>query len=115
MAATTISDIIPPDNIFVPIQTDSILPQIPISNHHPVPRKGIEDDDLRTLHTNSFYAAAFLGGQNQPIWTHPYLTWWSKGSQEPDLLQTWGLNIGHVEEVDVQYGPGDPPRVRYIG
>ncbi|KAF2626083.1 glycoside hydrolase family 81 protein [Macroventuria anomochaeta] len=105
------SDEIPPDNIFVPIQADDILPQIPISNHHPVPKTGIEDDDFRTLHTNSFYAGAFLGEQNQPIWTHPYSIWWGKGSQDPGVLQTWGLNIGHVEEVDLQYGPEEPPKV----
>lgn len=110
--AADASDETPPDNIFVPIQADDILSQIPISNHHPVPRKGIEDNDLRTLHTNSFYAHAFLGEQNQPIWTHPYSIWWGKGSQEPGMLQTWGLNVGHVEEADLQYGPGDPPKVR---
>ena len=105
------SDDIPPDDIFVPIQADDILPQIPISNHHPVPRAGIEDNDLRTLHTNSFYANAFLGGQNQPVWTHPYSLWWGKGSQDLGTLQTWGMNIGHVEEADLQYGPGEPPKV----
>lgn len=106
-----IDDDTPPDNIFVPIQADDILPQIPISNHHPVPRKGIEDADSRTLHTNSFYANAFLGEQNQPIWTHPYFMWWGKGSQESGVLQTWGWNVGHGEVADLQYGPGDPPKV----
>lgn len=109
------SDEIPPDNIFVPIQADNILPQIPISDHHPVPRTGIEDNDLRTLHTNSFYANAFLGGQNQPIWTHPYSIWWGKGSQDQGTLQTWGINVGHVEESDLQYGPGEPPKVNCRG
>ena len=108
----TASDEMPPDNIFVPIQADDILPQIPIRNHHPVPRTGIEDDDLQTLHTNSFYADAFLGEQDQPIWTHPYSIWWGKGSQDPGTLQTWGMNVGHVEEVDLQYGPGEPPKAR---
>ena len=103
----------PPDNIFVPIQADDILPQIPISNHHPIPRKGIENDGSRTLHTNKFYANSFLGEQNQPIWTHPYSIWWSKGSQEQELLQTWGMSVGHVEDADLQYGPGDPPKVKY--
>jgi endo-1,3(4)-beta-glucanase len=103
---------IPPDNIFVPIQQDSILPQIPIGDHHPVPRTGIEDDNLRTLHTNKFYANAFLGAQNQPITTHLYTIWWGKGVQEQGLLQTWGMNISHVEEADVLYGPGNPAKVR---
>ena len=110
--AEALSDEVPPGNIFTPIQADDILPQIPISNHHPVPRKGIEDDDLRTLHTNSFYADAFLGGQNAPIWTHPYSIWWGKGAPDLGTLQTWGINVGHVEEGDLQYGDGEPAKVR---
>jgi len=106
-------DDIPPDNIFVPIQKDDILPHIPIGDHHPVPRKGIENSDDRALHTNSFYANAFLGAQNQPIWTHPYSLWWGKGSLDPGTLQTWGINVGHVEEGDFQYGEGEPPKVRW--
>jgi endo-1,3(4)-beta-glucanase len=102
---------IPPDNIFVPIQRDDILPQIPIGDHHPVPRTGIEDDNLRTLHTNKFYANTFLGAQNQPITTHPYTIWWGKGAEEQGLLQTWGMNISHVEEGDLVYGPGNPAKV----
>lgn len=97
----------------MPIQADDILPQIPISDHHPVPRTGIEDNGDRPLHTNKFYANAFLGGQNQPIWTHPYFVWWGKGSQELGTLQTWGVNVGHVEEGDLQYGDGEAPKVLY--
>lgn len=105
-------DEIPPDNIFVPIQADDILPQIPIGNHHPCPRTGIEDNDLRTLHTNSFYAGAFLGGQQHPIWTHPYAIWWGRGMQDTDMVQTWGMNIVQADKGDYQYGPGDHPKVR---
>lgn len=101
-------DDIPPDNIFVPIQADDILPQIPIGDHHPVPRTGIEDEKDRTLHTNSFYANAFLGAQNQPVWTHPYSLWWGQGT---GTLQTWGMNVGHVEEVDLLFEGGEPPKV----
>ncbi|KAF2025756.1 endo-1,3(4)-beta-glucanase 1 precursor [Setomelanomma holmii] len=99
---------IPPDNIFVPIQADSILPQIPISWQHPVPRKGIEDNSDRTLNTNKFYANTFLGDQNQPVWTHPYSVWWGKGWEEPGMMKTWGMCISHNEEADLQFGPGDP-------
>jgi hypothetical protein len=102
---------IPPDNIFVPIQQDNILPQIPIGRHHPVPRKGIEDDDKRTLHTNSFYANAFLGDQNQPIWTHPYRVWWGKRWEESGLVKTWGMCLSHIEESDLVFGEGDPASV----
>lgn len=101
----------PPDNIFTTIQQDSILPQIPIGRHHPVPRKGIEDDDRRTLQTNKFYANAFLGEQNQPVWTHPYSIWWGKGWTEPGLVQTWGMCVSHVEESEVVFAPGDPSPV----
>ncbi|OAL06307.1 endo-1,3(4)-beta-glucanase 1 precursor [Phaeosphaeriaceae sp. SRC1lsM3a] len=107
-AASTNADI-PPDNIFVPIQQDDILSQIPIGRHHPVPRKGVEDDDTRTMHTNKFYANAFLGDQNEPIWTHPYSLWWGKGVTNPGLLKSVGLCVSHVEESDLEYGTGDPP------
>lgn len=102
---------IPPDNIFVSIQKDDIPPQIPIGRHHPVPKKGVEDDERRTMHTNSFYANAFLGEQNHPIWTHPYSVWWGKGWADPGLVQTRGLCISHIEEVDLILAPGDPAPV----
>ncbi|KAF2874314.1 endo-1,3(4)-beta-glucanase [Massariosphaeria phaeospora] len=104
------TDKIPPDNIFVPIQQDNILPQVPIGAHHPVPRKGIEDDDYRTLHTNKFYANTFLGEQNQPVWTQPYSIWWGKGSKEVGQLPTWGMGIAHIETEDLVYGEGDPAK-----
>ncbi|CAE6996173.1 Glycoside hydrolase family 81 protein [Pyrenophora teres f. teres] len=104
------ADEVPHDNIFTPIQADSILPQIPIGRHHPVPRTGVEDDDRRTMHTNSFYANAFLGKQNQPIWTHPYSLWWGKGWMEAGQMQTWGMCVSHVEESDLVFEPGDPAK-----
>ncbi|KAH7384579.1 endo-beta-1,3-glucanase-like protein [Pyrenochaeta sp. MPI-SDFR-AT-0127] len=110
-STTAIPDDIPPDNIFVPIQQDSILPQIPIGRHHPAPKKGVEDDDRRTMHTNKFYANAFLGNQNMPIWIHPYSIWWGKGWQEPEMLQTYGMNIAHAEEADITFGAGNPTNV----
>jgi endo-1,3(4)-beta-glucanase len=106
-----IPDEIPPDNIFTPTQQDDILPQVPISRHHPVPLTGIEDDDLRTLHTNSFYANAFLGQQTQCIWTHPYSIWWAKGSMEVGVLETFGMCVNHVEEMDLVFEPGNPAKV----
>jgi endo-1,3(4)-beta-glucanase len=93
---TTASQTLPTDNIFAPIAADDILPQIPIGRHHPVPRKGIEDDEDQTLHPNKFYANAFLGNQDQPIWTHPYSIWWGKGHDEDGQYPTWGMSIGYV-------------------
>jgi endoglucanase Acf2 len=101
----------PPDNIFTPIQQDNILPQVPIGRHHPVPRTGVKDNDERNMHTNKFYANAFLGQQNQPIWTHPYSVWWGKGWLDPGLLQTWGMNVTHVEETDLAFESSDPTMV----
>ncbi|KAF2003700.1 glycoside hydrolase family 81 protein [Amniculicola lignicola CBS 123094] len=103
---TTVQE--PPDNIFKPINKDNILPQIPISRHHPTAKKGIEDDDKTTLQTNKFYANTFLGNQDMPVWTHPYSIWWGKGNTGPGVVQTWGMCIGHVEESELAYGPGDP-------
>lgn len=94
------------DNIFVPIQADGILPQIPIGQQHPVPHTGIEDDDTRMLYANNFYANTFLGEQNQPVWTHPYALWWGKGRREGDQFATWGMNVGHVELEDFVAGEG---------
>jgi endo-1,3(4)-beta-glucanase len=111
-SASSAATEIPPDNIFVPIQEDDILSQVPISWHHPVPRKGIEDDNLRTLNTNKFYANTFLGEQNKPVWTHPYSVWWGKGWKEPGTFKTWGICISHIEESDLAYGGGDPTNVR---
>jgi endoglucanase Acf2 len=101
---------IPSDNIFVPIQADNIPPQVPIGVQHPVPRKGIEDDEYRTLHTNKFYANAFLGEQNQPVWTHPYAIWWGKGGRDGGF-PSWGMNVGHNEESDLVYGSAEPATV----
>ena len=111
MAPTSTTPVIPADNIFVPIQTDNILPQIPIGQQHPVPRKGIEDNEYRTLHTNKFYANAFLGEQNQPVWTHPYVLWWGKRGSELGAFTSWGMNVGHSEEDDLVYGEGVPAKV----
>jgi endo-1,3(4)-beta-glucanase len=109
---TTAASSAPEDNIFVPIQADNILPQVPIQTYHPVPRKGIEDNDDRTLHTNKFYANAFLGNQDMPIWTHPYSIWWGKGHSENGQFPTWGMNVAHIDEDEVVLGPGDPPSVQ---
>jgi endo-1,3(4)-beta-glucanase len=106
-SAPTAAAEIPSDNIFVPIQEDNILPQVPIGRHHPVPRKGVEDGDKRTMNTNKFYANTFLGDQSKPIWTHPYSVWWGKGWEEPGMMKTWGMCISHIEESDFAYGDGD--------
>ncbi|KAF1832243.1 endo-1,3(4)-beta-glucanase 1 precursor [Decorospora gaudefroyi] len=111
ISTSSITDDVPTDNIFTPIQADSILPQIPIGRHHPVPRTGVEDDEMRTLHTNSFYANAFLGQQNQPVWTHPYVLCWGKGWVEPlGLVQTWGMNVSCFEEGDAVFEGGNPAK-----
>lgn len=102
---------VPSDNIFVPIQPDDIPGSIPIHLKHPLPRTGIEDSD-NPIQTNRFYANAFLGKQDQPIWTQPYFIWWGKGSSDPNQFQTWGMNVGHAESEDLEFGPGDPPKVR---
>jgi endo-1,3(4)-beta-glucanase len=99
---------IPPDNIFVPIQQDNIPPLIPIGRRHPVPKTGVEDNDTRTMHTNKFYANAFLGDQSQAIWTHPYSVWWGRGREEPGRIKTWGMCITHTEESDLEFGTGNP-------
>ncbi|KAL5471763.1 hypothetical protein PMIN07_001411 [Paraphaeosphaeria minitans] len=100
---------IPTDNIFLPIQPDDVLGQIPIHIKHPLPRLGIEDSQDKPIQTNRFYANAFLGKQDQPVWTQPYFIWWGKGGSDPHQFPTWGMNIGHDESGDYEFGPGDPP------
>jgi endo-1,3(4)-beta-glucanase len=108
---STPTDTVIADNIFVPIQKDDVLSSIPISQQHPVARKGILDEDTCTIHTNSFYANAFLGNQNQPIWTHPYSIRWGKGVVQDGYFANTGMNISHAEMDDLWYGPGDPVKV----
>jgi endo-1,3(4)-beta-glucanase len=105
---------IPPDNIFVPIRPDKILSQIPIGNHHPMPRTGVMDDNKRTMHTNKFYANAFLGKQNEAIWTHPYSLFWGKDHEGEGVVKTWGMCVSHVEENELAFGPGDPSSVSVL-
>ncbi|KAJ4360635.1 endo-1,3-beta glucanase [Didymosphaeria variabile] len=97
-------------NIFVPIQQDDVLGQIPINIKHPLPRLGIEDSADKPIQTNRFYANAFLGKQDQPIWPQPYFIWWGRGGSDPNQVPTWGMNVGHVESEDLELGPGDPPK-----
>jgi endo-1,3(4)-beta-glucanase len=80
-----------------------------------VPKKGVEDDDKRTMNTNKFYANAFLGDQNKPIWTHPYSMWWGKGWDEADMMKTWGMCVSHIEEGHLVYGQGDPSNLSTRG
>ncbi|KAF2468624.1 endo-1,3-beta-glucanase Engl1 [Lindgomyces ingoldianus] len=107
----------PEDDIFVPIAKDNILSQIPIGRHHPVKKLGIEDSDTRTIQTNKFYANFFLGGQNQPVWTHPYVIWWTKGvakvsAKEPDMT-SWGIGIDQTDGDAVEFPPGEQTPVKY--
>ena len=107
----TVAADIPSDNIFVPIQPDNILSQIPIRNNHPVPRTGIRDEGKHTIHTNKFYANAFLSKQNEAIWTHPYSLFWGKDHEGDGVVKTWGMCVSHVEESELAFGPGDPTSV----
>ena len=108
---TPTTKVIPSDNIFVPIQPDDVLGQVPIHIKHPLPRTGIEDSEDKPIQTNRFYANAFLGKQDQPVWTHPYFLWWGKGGSDPTQFATWGMNISHAENEDLVFGPGEPPKV----
>lgn len=101
------------ENIFSPIQVDHVLPQIPITTKHPVPQIGIEDED-RPIYTNSFYTNVFLGEQNRPVWTHPYVLWWGdrKGRKVDDgFIDSMGLCVGHTELGEFVYGEGRPAKV----
>ncbi|KAF2261980.1 endo-beta-1,3-glucanase-like protein [Lojkania enalia] len=93
--------------VFLPMSQNFI----PIGRHHPVDRSKIEDDVNKTMQTNKFFTNAFIGNQNQPIWTHPYAIWWGKGegSIGTPIYPTWGMNIAHIEANEIEFEPGTPP------
>lgn len=64
----------------------------------------IVDKDV-PIETNKFYANFFLGGQNNPVWTHPYSLVWAKGTGK-----TYGMSISHIERSQLAWADGDVPR-----
>ncbi|WPH00242.1 Hypothetical protein R9X50_00306500 [Acrodontium crateriforme] len=88
------------DNIFQPIATEVPPAQISSRADHPVARLGIQSQS-GALETNKFYANFFLGGQNQPTWTHPYSVGWSKGQGS---TKSWGLSVSHIERNQLYTG-----------
>jgi endo-1,3(4)-beta-glucanase len=66
-----------------------------------VKKEHIVDGDV-PIQTNKFYANFFLGGQGNPVWTHPYHLVWSKGLGETG---TYGMAISHTERSQFAYGP----------
>jgi endo-1,3(4)-beta-glucanase len=66
-----------------------------------VKREHIVDKDV-PVQTNKFYANFFLGGQQNPVWTHPYHLAWAKGVGETG---TYGMAISHTERSQFAFGP----------
>jgi endo-1,3(4)-beta-glucanase len=87
-------------NIFQPIATDAVPPQISSRADHPVPRLGIQQQQQR-LQTNKFYSNFFLGDQTNPAWTHPYSVSWSAGK---GLAESYGLAVSHIERSQTAFG-----------
>jgi len=84
--------------------TDSPPPQIKSRNDHAVKKLNIVDKDV-PIETNKFYANFFLGGQNFPVWTHPYSLAWAKGTGD-----TWGISVSHIERSQLAWDSATPPR-----
>ena len=82
-------------------------PSIPLRNDHPIPKQHIVDGEI-PVQTNKFYANFFLGGQNQPVWTHPYSLYWTKGRGN-----SYGMGISHIERSQLSFGP-DANRPQYF-
>lgn len=96
-------------NIFQPIATGSPAQSIPFRRGHYVKKQHIVDGDV-PIQTNKFYANFFLGGQGNPVWTHPYHLVWEKGVGETG---SYGMAISHTERHQFAYGPpeaGDKPQ-----
>jgi endo-1,3(4)-beta-glucanase len=66
-----------------------------------VKKQHIVDEDV-PIQTNKFYANFFLGGQGNPVWTHPYHLVWAKGIGETG---SYGMAISHTERSQFAYGP----------
>jgi endo-1,3(4)-beta-glucanase len=60
------------------------------------------------IQTNKFYANFFLGGQGNPVWTHPYHLSWAKGVGE---TQSYGMAVSHTERRQFAFGGGSNPKV----
>jgi endo-1,3(4)-beta-glucanase len=88
-------------NIFQPIDTASPAQSIPFRGGHYVKKEHIVDGDV-PIQTNKFYANFFLGGQGNPVWTHPYHLVWEKGLGETG---TYGMAVSHTERSQFAYGP----------
>ncbi|KAH8719479.1 endo-1,3(4)-beta-glucanase 1 precursor [Phaeosphaeriaceae sp. PMI808] len=88
-------------NIFQAIETGKPAPSLEFRGGHYVKKENIVDKDV-PIQTNKFYANFFLGGQGNPVWTHPYHLVWAKG-----LGQTgsYGMAISHTERDQFAYGP----------
>ncbi|KAH7410427.1 endo-1,3(4)-beta-glucanase 1 precursor [Phaeosphaeria sp. MPI-PUGE-AT-0046c] len=88
-------------NIFQPIATGSPAQSLPFRGGHYVKKEHILDEDV-PIQTNKFYANFFLGGQGNPVWTHPYHLVWAKGVGETG---SYGMAISHTERSQFAYGP----------
>ncbi|KAF1916306.1 glycosyl hydrolase family 81-domain-containing protein [Ampelomyces quisqualis] len=96
-------------NIFQPIATGSPAQSLPFRGGHYAKKEHIVDRDV-PIQTNKFYANFFLGGQGNPVWTHPYHLVWAKGIGE---TRSYGMAISHTERSQFAYGPpeaGNKPR-----
>ena len=88
-------------NIFQPIESGKPAQSIPFSGGHFVKKEHIVDGSV-PIQTNKFYANFFLGGQGNPVWTHPYHLVWAKGDGESGSN---GMAISHTERNQFAYGP----------
>jgi endo-1,3(4)-beta-glucanase len=88
-------------NIFQPIATGSPVQSLEFKDGHYVKKEHIVDKNV-PIQTNKFYANFFLGGQGNPVWTHPYHLVWAKGIGES---ASYGMAISHTERNQFAYGP----------
>ncbi|KAF2108687.1 endo-1,3(4)-beta-glucanase 1 precursor [Lophiotrema nucula] len=96
-------------NIFVPIATAAPPQQITSRDDHPVKLDNIVDRDV-PIETNKFYANFFLGGQTDPVWTHPYSLAWAKGRGN-----TYGMAVTHIERSQLAWDTENTPPRYFIG
>ncbi|KAL5118485.1 endo-1,3-beta glucanase [Pleosporales sp. CAS-2024a] len=96
-------------DVFQPIASGRPPQIIPFRGGHYVKKEHIVDVNV-PIQTNKFYANFFLGGQGNPVWTHPYHLVWAKGIGE---TRSYGMAISHTERNQFAYAPyaaGSPPQ-----
>lgn len=93
--------------LFQPISTDAPPQSFKRVKHSQQP---VGNQVAGALQTNNSFSNLLLLDQTFPVWTHPYLIWFSKDEDEYH-----GMSVNHTERDQIVFGPQDqtPPQYFY--